>query len=118
MMWILVETVVQFLPEHDGADIVQIDDTHQTVLTVHHREHIAARSRDGFYQFAQIHVRIQVFVVFLDDRVEAHQREYGTVFMVCEQLASFGQTHGIDAVGLERNNGQVGTDGYDHQGHE
>ena len=76
--------MVQFLSEHDGADIVQIDDADQTVLTVHYREHIAARSRDVFYQFAQIHVRIQVFVVFLDDRVETHQREYGTVFMVCE----------------------------------
>ena len=113
-----LEAMVEFLPEHDGPHVVQVDDAHEPVLAVHHGEHVAPRGGDALDQLAQVHVRIKVFVVFLDDRVEAHQGEHGAVLVVREQLPFLGQPHGIDAVRLKRDDGQVGTDGHNHQGHE
>ncbi len=113
-----LKAVVQFLSEHNGAHVVQIDNAYQAVLAVYYGEYIAPRGRDALNQFAQVHVGIKVLVILLDHGVHAHQREYGMVFMVGEQLSFFGQPHGIDAVRFKGYDGQIGAYGYNHQGHE
>ena len=44
-----------------------------------------------------------------------HQCEYGTVFMMSQQLAFLCQTHGINTMRLKSDNSQIRTDGNNHQ---
>ena len=76
------------------------------------------RGGNSLYQFTQIHFGMHGHKILFHHILHFHQGKDSLVLMVRQQFSFLGQTHGIDAVRLERNNGQVGTDGYDHQGHE
>ena len=56
--------------------------------------------------------------IFLYDVLHLHQGKNGSVLMMSQKLALLSQTHGVDAVGLEGDDGKVGTDRDHHQRQE
>ena len=112
------EAVIQFLAEHDVAYVIQWDDTQQVVVRVQHGEDVAPRVRDDAHQIAQVHIGADGGEVMLHHVIHLHQRQDGLILVVRQQLALLGQAHGIDAMRLEDNDGQIGADGNNHQRQE
>ena len=112
------EVVVQFGAEHDVAYLQDVDFAQQEAGGVGHGQHRTACAADLVDHLAQFHVGVDGLIVAVDDRVEAHQGEHGVVGMVGDQLSLPGQSHTVDAVWLEDDDGQVTGDGDNHQRHE
>lgn len=108
------EPMVQFLAEHDVAYVVQYDNAEQYAGLVSYGEDVASGGGDGFHQFAQVHFGADGDEVFFYDVLHFHERQYRFVLVVGDEFALLGQTHGVDAVGFEDDDGQVGADCYDH----
>ena len=64
------------------------------------------------------HLGIKRGEVGLEDVVHLEQGEDAAVFVVGEQFAFLRETHGVEAVGLEHLDGEVGDDRYHHQRHK
>ena len=58
------------------------------------------------------------FEVTVDDTLQAHQCEYRAVGMMCDEFALACQSHAIDAVRLEDDDGEIGTDTHYHERHK
>ena len=70
------------------------------------------------HDLAEVVVEVQVLLVTLDDGVHRHQGEDGVVLVMCHQFTFAGQTHRVDAVRLEEDDGQVGGHRHNHQREE
>ena len=112
------ETFVETGLEHDIAHLVQQQDTAQAAVMVDDGEDIALALGDHFDQFAKGHLGEDNREVGLQDVVHLEESEDVTVFVVGEQFAFLRQTHGVERVGLEKHDGQIGDDADDHQWHE
>ena len=56
--------------------------------------------------------------VLLHHILHLHQSEDGLVLMMRQQLSLLCQTHGVDTMRLEHDNGEIGTDRDNHQRQE
>ena len=74
--------------------------------------------RDDLYHLSQVHVGSHFLEVGLHDILHVHQGQDRPVLVVGQQVTLLGKTHRIDAVRLEDDDGQVGTDGDNHQSEE
>ena len=61
----------------------------------------------SLYDLTKIHVGRKARTLFVDDGIERHEGEDVAVGMVGEEFAFAGQTHGVDAMGLEGVDGQI-----------
>ena len=110
-----MEPVVQFGTEHDVAYIIEQHESEQNALFIDHGEGISSAACNDFHHIAQQHIGRDGDEIALDDRIDIEQGQNGAVFMMRKQFAFLRQTHRIDAVRLENDDGQVRTDGHDHQ---
>ena len=99
---------VQVGTEHDVTYVIQQHYTEQAVVAVDDRKEITVGLRDDFYHLAQIHLGMYRYEVRLYHIVDFKESEHRLVLMVREQLATLRQTHGVDAVRLEKFDGEVG----------
>ena len=113
-----MKTVVELRSEHDVADVVQQDNTEQHTPFIDYREDISSTFGNHFHHIAQCHLRRNDLKLLLDDAVHAEQGQDSLVLVVGQQFALLRQTHGVDAVGLEHQDGDVGADRDDHQRQE
>ena len=112
------EALVELGAEHDVTDVIDVQHCHQLALGIEDGKDVVLRGGDLLDDLTQRHLGSEELAVAVDDGVDGHQRQYGPVLVVGEQLATTCQTHGIDAVRLEDVDGEVGTDGDNHQRHE
>ena len=110
--------VIQLLPEHDVAYIVQQKDAQQAMVCVKYRKDVAMCMRNNTDQSTQIHIGTYWGKVCLHHILHFHQRQNRLVFVMRKQLAFLGQTHGINTMRLKYDDCQVGTDGNNHQRQE
>ena len=113
-----VQLMVELGAEHDVAHTVEDEHGQEFTGIVDDGEDVALAGRDLAHHLTQVVVGVELLVVALDDGVHRHEREDGVVFVVRHQLSLTSQTHSVDAVGLEEDDGQVGRHGDDHQRQE
>ena len=70
------------------------------------------------HHLPQFHVRVHPLIITVYHGVETHQRQHGMVSMVSHQLALARQSHAINAMRFEDNDGQVCSHRNNHQWHE
>ena len=76
------------------------------------------RGGNSLYQFTQIHFGMHGHKILFHHILHLHQGKDGLVLMVRQQLSFLCQTHGVNTVRFEHDNGKIGADGNNHQRQE
>ena len=84
--------VVEFNAEHHITNLHDVDLTQQHPTRIQHRDDGRMTAADLMHNLSQFHVGSHTEVILLDDRVKIHQRQYGVVGMMRQQLALFGES--------------------------
>ena len=100
------------------AYLLYVDFAEQRAGSVGDGQHGMVRAAYLVHHASQLHVGVDGLVVAVDDGVEAHQRQHGVIGMVGDQSSLLGQSHAVDAMRFEDDDGEVAGDRDYHQRHE